>query len=115
MSISNLTKAEAIEFLTDVIAENKLSGDVSEIKEDLESAIRVALAHLRDDDTNKLATAVEAIFQMYRRNDIADKSYRNAARFILSSVDGVPNRYETYDSNDEDFRLIELVTNKKQE
>ncbi len=110
-NISNMDKEHAINFLRRVIIENKLSGDISSIREDLESAIRVAIAHLTNEETNKVATAVEAIFQMYKRNDIADKSYRNAARFILSVVDDVPNRYESYDDDDCDTRINLLADN----
>ena len=99
MSISNLNKNEAIAFLNKVINKGLLSGDISEIREDLESAIRVALAHLEDGETSKLGIAVESIFQMYKRSSVADKSYRNAARFILSVVDNVPVRYESYESD----------------
>jgi len=114
--ISNLTKPEAVEFLTYVICNNVLDSELTEaVKANLESAIRVAIAHLSEDDTNKVATAVEAIFQMYRRNDVADKSYRNAARFILSAVDGVPNRYEMYDCTKEDTRLSILLNNKQED
>ena len=107
--IANLTKSEAVEFLTKVINEGLLyKGDLGDQAQPLESAIRIAIAHLSDGETTKVATAVEAIFQMYRRNDTADKAYRNAARFILSVVDGVPSRYEFY-SNAEDDRLSNLL------
>lgn len=103
--ISNLTKEEAVRFLTQIIADGQLQKGIEGMEEDLESAIRVALAHLGNGDTNKVATAVEAIFQMYRRNDVTDKSYRNAARFILSVVDEVPVRYESYEETAENDRL----------
>lgn len=112
-NLSNLTKEEAVEFLIKVIATGALKGDISDIREDLETAIRIAIGHLTEGDTNKVATAIDAIFQMYRRNDVADKSYRNAARFILSAIDGVPNRYETYECYKEDTRLTNLVNNKQ--
>lgn len=106
--ITNFTKDEAVEFLQKVINNGLLHKGIEGMEEDLESAIRVCLAHLSTDDSSKVAIAVEAIFQMYRRGNVADKSYRNAARFILSSVDGVPTRYESYD-NEEDTRLTKLT------
>lgn len=98
-TITNLNKDEAVEFLRKVINENMLSGDISGIKEPLESAIRIAIAHLSNNDTNKMATAIDGIFQMYKRNNSIDKSYRNAARFILSVVNNVPVRYEGYETD----------------
>lgn len=103
--LSNLTKDESIKFIEEVLNSGALDrDDISDIREDLESALRVALAHLKTVSPNDktLGNAVDAIFQMYRRDNNIDKSYRNAARFILSTLDDVPVRYEECE---EDERL----------
>ncbi len=113
-TIHNAVKSEIIDTIRQAINERwiykeSLSDDE---RERLETALRVALGHLDEGDTTKLGTAVNAIFEMYRRNDVIDESYRNAARFILGAVDGVPTRYERHD----DDRIIpdsSIVENEK--
>lgn len=100
MSISNLTKEEAIQFLTKVISNHELyDGKIAGQEDKLETAIRVCITHLKEGESNTLGTAVDAIFQMYKRDSNIDKSYRNSARFILSQVYDVPPRYERYDED----------------
>ena len=113
MSISNLTKKEAVEFLTEVISNHELYNGGIEGKEDkLETAIRVCITHLKEGESSALGTAVDAIFQMYKRDNNIDKSYRNSARFILSQVYDVPPRYESYD---EDAQLPSELMNEIEE
>lgn len=103
--LSNLTKEDSIKFIEYILNNGILDHeDISDIREDLESALRVALAHLKavSPDDKTLGNAVDAIFQMYKRDNNIDKSYRNAARFILSAVNDVPVRYEECE---EDERL----------
>ena len=103
--LSNLTKEDSIKFIEQILNDKTLNNeDISSIREDLESALRVALAHLKavSPDDKTLGNAVDAIFQMYKRDNNIDKSYRNAARFILSVVNDVPVRYEECE---EDERL----------
>ena len=108
--ITNFSKEEAIDFLDRVVNDHLLFGEIDdELREDLETAIRIAIAHLKENDTNDVATAIDCIFQMYRRKNDIDKAYRNAARFILSVVDNVPSRYESYDDPRPDLQLPDSI------
>lgn len=101
VNIKNLTKDNSLEIIHEAIKEHWLfEDDLGPHREELETALRIVYAHLKQGETTPLGTAVDCIFEMYRRDDDVDKSYRNAARFILSAVNGVPARYEAYKNED---------------
>lgn len=108
----NITKDEALKVIGQAVSEDWINNPdkLEANKGRFETALRIALAHLAMGETTDVGTAVDAIFEMYRRNNSVDKSYRNAARFILSIVDKVPARYESYDDEDANFPRLENAT-----
>lgn len=93
----NITRSEVISILKDVA-----NGNITKLdSEKVEEAAQFAIQYIDNNELeDTLKGALDSIFEMYRRDDEVDKSYRNAARFIKSSVLNEEVEYELCNSND---------------